>query len=85
MDLRLIFKETMTYMEVRPCDLAFELKRSRKHISAVRNGRSSLPLNEFDKYLEACELLKPGFNAEFASRLLEIGVSGDRKESKEEG
>lgn len=59
----------MTFMGVRSSDLANQVGRSRKHISEVRSGKSSPPLDEFDKYLEACENLAPGFKKEFARRV----------------
>lgn len=72
MPLYKIFQETLDSKNISNIALADAVGRSRKHISDVRNGKSSPPINEFDRYLDACEELAPGFRREFGMRITEI-------------
>lgn len=72
MSIYKIFQDTLDSKNITNVALSDAVGRSRKHISDVRTGKSSPPINEFDRYLDACEELAPGFRREFGMRIAEV-------------
>jgi transcriptional regulator with XRE-family HTH domain len=65
--LHIYFKQTMDRYEVKGSALAEAFGCSRNHISEIRNGKCSPPINRFWELVETMDKLAPGSKQYFAS------------------